>query len=75
MDKFIGKIVVGALAGLGIGLFVGKREIRRLQAERNDLLKKNSDMKTTNEELERRNANLKEVNQFMKNCLTQDEES
>lgn len=75
MDKFIGKVGVGLLAGLSIGLFVGKREIRRLQEERNELLKKNSDMETTNEELERRNANLKEVNQFMKNCLTQDEES
>ena len=75
MDKFIGKVGVGLLAGLGIGLFVGKREIRRLQAERNDLLKKNSDMKKTNEKLEMTNHNLKEVNQFMKNCLTQDEES
>ena len=46
MNKLISKIAVGALAGLGLGWVVGKRAIRKLETERNDLLEKNGYLRT-----------------------------
>ena len=74
MDKLVTKIVGGALAGLGIGLFVSKRAIRKLQAERNDLLGKNRHLQEVNEVLERSNDNLKLGIKLTKGYINQEEE-
>lgn len=81
MDKTLLGFFMGGLAGIGLGLFVGKCKIDRLEAERDaleaerDTLElRNKSLKSECEIQEMVNDNLRATNELFTNLLLQEKE-
>lgn len=74
MDKTLLGFFMGGLAGIGLGLFVGKCKIDQLEAERDTLELDNVTLKSICELRERENDNLRATNELFTNLLLQEKE-
>ena len=75
MNKTLLKICVGGLAGIGVGLFVGKHKINQLEAERDNLELRNKCLAADCESMQRCNDNLRETNKLFTNLLLQEKDT
>lgn len=75
MNKTLLKIGVGGIAGIGLGLFIGKHKIDKLEAERDMLETKNTCLESDCESIKRCNDNLREANKLFANLLLQGKEN
>lgn len=74
MNKLIIKIAGGALVGFGVGMISCKHKIDKLKAKQDRMTERYIELKTKEEDLERQNNNLAEVNRWMKDCMVNDKE-
>ena len=72
MNKTLLKICVGGLAGIGVGLFVGKHKIRQLEAERDNLELRNKCLTANCEITQACIDGIKESNEILTNLLLQE---
>lgn len=73
MGNTLFKIFIGGLAGFGFGLFVGKYERDRLEAERDELDLRNTCLTAECEITNLCNDNLRATNELFTNLLLQKE--
>lgn len=74
MNSTLLKFCVGGLAGVGLGLIIGKYKLDQLEAKYDELELQNICLTSNCELLQMNNNNLKEVNKLYCNLLLQDKE-
>lgn len=74
MNTTLLKICAGGLAGLGLGLIIGKNKIEQLETELDTLELQNKCLTADRDLLQMSNDNLKETNKLFANLLLQENE-